>query len=845
MTRKRSLTLLGMSVVVAAGVVAPFIWAAAKVKPPTFANDINREKQSVLPTGWRIRPAGQTIALPGDMPLKMVFTPDGKYLLVNTAGHHDHGVNLIDLSTNTLVQHLPVHKNWAGMCMDSEGDDVYLSGGGYVPDFANRLIARGVNPEVAPELTKPVLRLSLKDGKLALSKGIVPDGIDDKGRYISGLARSAEGALFVLDINTDTVYRMAGKPRHVEAKARVGYRPLAIVLSPDGKTLAVSNWGDASVSLLDPMTLLEKQRVKVGSQPGEMAFGSDGRLFVANTGSNTVSVIANGSVLETINTALEANAPIGTMPDAVAVSPDGKRLYVANAGNNNIAVVDITHFNATENRSLSQVQGFIPTGWYPSALAISPDGKKLYIGVGKGMYSRGNVPKANDTRKPSPACSHWNTPTCPPEYIGNILNGAVSVVDIPDTRKLAAYTKQVRENIPVAPTSVVKKQDIEDVTKNAFPNIKHVLYIIKENRTYDQVFGDIPGTNADPSLVMYGEKVTPNHHALAKSTVVLDNLYCSGEVSEDGHEWCNSAYATDFKQKGWLNGYSERGEPNADERLTDSPAGYLWDNCKRHGISYRSYGEYSSFRSSPSSRPVFNGNPRLEGHGSLEWWEMDARKDARDSDYAGVFVNDLKEAEKTGKWPQFMVMSLGEDHTNGLTPGQFSPASCVAANDQGLGLIVDAISHSRFWKETAIFVIEDDAQDGPDHVDAHRTIGLVISPYVKRGVVDSTMYTTNSMIRTIELILGLPPMTQFDAAAMPMYNSFTSKPTLTAFNLLPPKIDLSARNPAVGEGAKQSAKLDFSHYDRADPAILNRILWEDAHPGVPMPVPVRSGIGVR
>jgi hypothetical protein len=372
-----------------------------------------------------------------------------------------------------------------------------------------------------------------------------------------------------------------------------------------------------------------------------------------------------------------------------------------------------------------------------------------------------------------------------------------------------------------------------------------VLFIIRENRTYDQVFGDIKEGNGDPNLTFFGEKVTPNAHALAGEYVLLDNLYSSGEVSQDGHQWCNGAYATDYTEKAWPIGYSGRPAPEeskGDDRLSASPAGYLWDNAARHRLTYRTYGEFGGyFQASPDSPPVFSGKKTLDGHASKEWSLMKGR----DPDRAEAFIHELKDAEKTGSWPQYMVMGLGEDHTAGLTPGRFTPVAMVASNDQALAKIVEAVSHSKFWPETAIFVVEDDAQNGPDHVDAHRTVGLVISPYLKRGVVDSTHYTTVSMVRTMELILGLPPMTQFDKRATPMYNAFATKPDLTAYNLIGPQVDLLAKNPEQGPLAARSSTLDFSKVDMADPDELNAILWEAFRPGQPMPAPVRSAASLE
>jgi hypothetical protein len=292
-----------------------------------------------------------------------------------------------------------------------------------------------------------------------------------------------------------------------------------------------------------------------------------------------------------------------------------------------------------------------------------------------------------------------------------------------------------------------------------------------------------------------------------------------------------------FTEKAWPSSYSRRGEPEADERLKASPAGYLWDSCRRHGVSYVSYGEFTHFKSDPGHAPEYFGVTGLQGHFSKAWLNVIK---GRDTDKAKVFIDDLHKAEQTGHWWQFMVMSLPEDHTHGLSAGSFTPRATVGSNDLALGRMVDAVTHSRFWPETAIFVIEDDAQNGPDHVDAHRTVGLVISPYTKHGLVDSTHYTTASMVRTMELILGLPTMTQYDRAATPMYRCFQPQAKLWAYDVVTPKTDLEAKNPDTGPGALASAKLDFSDVDRADPDALNKILWDALRPGQPMPAPVHS-----
>ena len=799
---------------------------------------------SRLPNGWHVTPAGTPIALPGDLPLKMVFSPDGRYLLVNTAGYHDHSVSVIDPATNTLWCRASTSARTGRGCASARTATTSTSQAAPLPDkgfLADAVKYNSATPEQLETFHHPILRLSFTGGRLASlpapvdipglseSVGTIPGDYHVKrDRFTAGLASGRDGSLYSVNINTDTVYKLTGSPRTVAASAKVGYGPYAAALSPDGRTLAVSNWGGKSVSLLDTDTLKETARVSVGSHPNEMVWGRDGRLFVANSGSNSVSVVRGDQVTETVKTSLSPTDPVGSTPDALALSPDGRRLYVANADNNDVAVIDVS-------RHASEVLGFIPTGWYPSALAIAPDGRTLYVGTGKGLGFRGNATPLTAYTRTQPVTNQKY------DYIGGVLSGAVSALRLPDAKGLAAYTRQVYANTPRPPTSNTGGAGLE---MQALHRIKHVLYVIRENRTYDQVFGDVKVGNGDPSLTVFGDTATPNAHALAQHYVLLDNLYTNGEVSEDGHKWCDAAYATDFIEKSWPSSYSSRGEPDGDERLADSPAGNIWDDCARHGLTYRSYGEAADFHSTPDAPPVFTGDKGLAGHVNVEWSKFPFGV-GRDTQRAAIFLKELHQAEKTGRWPQFMVAWLPEDHTAALKPGAYTPVACVASNDQALGQIVEGVSRSRFWKDTAIFVIEDDAQNGPDHVDAHRTVGLVLSPYVKRRTTDSTLYTTASMVRTMEMILGLPPMTQFDRNATPMLGCFTSRPDLTAYVNVGPRVDLEAKNPDKGPGATASRLLDLSGPDRADPDALNAILWHALKPGKPMPAPVRSARLVR
>ena len=772
------------------------LYARLREESGNLPDVVHADGSVMLPNGWTVHPAGRPIPIPGDMPLKMGFLPDGKRLLVSTGGWHNQGLAVIDADSEKVLEKDPLPSAWAGMA--TEGDHVYVSGG--LGAVRNLLISDRTE------------RQDDFGGKSSIGSAA--------GYYSAGVV-AKDGVVWVANTEGDSVLMYSGNPRVLTRQMKVGYHPYALALSRDGKRLAVTNWGDSSVSLMDPATLEIRQTIAVGSHPNDLLFAPDGRIFVTNGGANSVSVLHGSQVVETIRTSLSPKDLIGSTPDALAISPDGKTLYVANADNNDVAVIDVSH-------EQSIVEGFIPTGWYPSALAISPDGRKLFVGTGKGLGFRANAPAK------TPYLQTNYTTGAKYDYIGGVLSGAVNVVDVPDGKALKEYTRQVVSDTPrPTPTS-------RDLLP-ALRKIKHIVYVIRENRTYDQVLGDIKKGNGDPTLVLFGESVTPNAHLIATDFVLLDNLYCNGEVSEDGHEWSDAAYATDFTERAWVNSYAGRGEPSGDERLSASPAGYLWDLCKKHGVSYVSYGEGGGFAATRTSEPVFQGKSGLRGHVSAEWSALPKRETGgRDYERIDLFIDDLKKAERAGSWPAFTIMALGEDHTSGLSRGAFSPEAAVASNDFAIGKMIDAISHSKFWADTAIFVIEDDAQNGPDHVDAHRTVALVASPYVRRNAVDSTMYTTASMVRTIELILGLPPMNQFDEKAKPMYGSFMAKPDMTPFTVVDPRIALDTRNAAQGALQARSDKLDWSGYDRADPDELNRILWAYRKPGQPMPAPVRS-----
>ena len=764
---------------------------------------------TLLHSGWRIRPAGRLIPT-GDMLLGGAFSPDGKTLAIANCGWGTHQLQLIDVETEKIVYQKPIVRAWNGIAWSPDGRRIYVSGGISNPRNDIHLFEKTAS------------------GEWEQSPGMKLTGAEAGRVCVAGLAISPDGKrLYALNNSDNFLYVLNTENGATVGRAQVGDHPIVCRIAPDGRRLFVANIGGNDVAVVDVGAAdgqpVVTHRLATGEHPNDLALTADNRLFVSCGNADQVNVFDLNTLqpLEVIKVGLTPRAPLGSTPNALAASPDGKTLYVANADNNSVCVADISQ------RGKSRVRGFIPTGWYPTVALVTPDGRKVILGSGKGTGSRPN-PARPPISQVAPAGF---------EYIGRQLNGLLAFMEPPTHEQLVEYTRQVMENSPYRDARVNRP---ESRRKTAIPTrvgdpspIKYVLYIIKENRTYDQVFGDLPQGNGDPNLCLFGREVTPNQHALAEQFVLLDNTYCSGEVSADGHPWSTSAYVTDFNQRSWVLSYSGKGSTVRTQSVTDPKSGYIWEACARKGISYRSYGEYAD-------------HPTLANNHSVKWREVRPPMQAtrvRDTDKAEVFIQEFKEFERTGNMPRFMIMSLGENHTDGTRPGAFTPKACVASNDLALGRIVETVSKSRYWKEFAIFVIEDDAQNGPDHVDSHRTVALVISPYARRNYVDSTMYNTNSVLRTMELILGLPPLTQHDAAATPMYESFTDKPDLTPYTALPARIDLNAKNPANAYGARQSAQMDFSEYDRIDEDALNRILWHSIKGvNVPYPPPVRRAL---
>ena len=778
-----------------------------------------------LPNGWRLTPIGKSIPTE-DMVLNAVAAPDGLAVIAMHAGYNPHGLVVIDTKTEDAVQRIPLKSAWYGMAWSPDGKKLYVSGGNANSDR---------NPTRAP-----IYVFAYANGRLSTQPvGTLEETIETAGLFWSGVAHHPKkNILYAANRGTGfgpgNVVAFDSSNGKLLGRIPVDVIPYDLILSEDGNFLYVSNLGSRSVSVIDTRTMKVVSSIPVGENPNQMALAADGRLFVACSNDNTVVVVDTKTRLpiEKIATTLFPHAPEGSTPNALALDRANGLLYVANADNNDVAVLQVAE------RGESKVLGFVPSGWYPSALALLGRQQKLYIGNSKGSGSY------SDIRGPHSPITEG---TEGKGSIKSLQKGSVEIADIANLRfELKQLTKKVYDNTPYNDSLLAQAKQpaapsVVPSSVGAGSPIKHVLYIIKENRTYDQVFGDMQRGNGDARLAIFGRKVTPNQHALADQYVLLDNLYCDGEVSEDGHSWSNAAYATDANEKQWPITYGGHSKSDRNGAYVPS-AGNIWDAARRKGLTYRSYGEYASRVSDGTTMEASPNAQGLAGHVAPGF----KRFGSRDTENAAEFIREFDEYEKNydspnpnKRLPNFMVMALSENHTNGTRPGSFTPVAMVANNDQAVGTIVERVSHSRYWPETAIFIIEDDAQDGPDHVDTHRTAGLVISPYIRRERVDSTMYSTSSMLRTMELLLGLPPMSQYDAAAAPMYASFGSDADTTPFNHLPPEVDLNAKNTKLAWGSKASQKMDFDDVDRNPAFALNEIIWKSVKGAdSPMPLPV-------
>jgi YVTN family beta-propeller protein len=687
----------------------------------------------------------------------------------------------------------------------------------------------------------------------------------DTGAILSKVKTGIAPFGVVIDAKNTTAYvsNWGGRfPHSGDLTATTGSKPGADRIVVDARGVAASG----TISRIDLQTGAVTAAIDVGLHPTSIALDdSRSRLYVANSNSDTISVIdtQQNMVVDSISLEPFTRDVAGISPESLALSKDGKHLYVACAGINAVAVLRLT------GRRMN-IQGLIPTGWYPDAIALSSDKKYLgvatLLGVGSGWK---NAPLTG-TR----ACPNGLSPNC--RYVHS-YRGTIHVIPIPDSTELRRYSTAVAENNHLQLKGSVENTGETKESDNEMPvplragdpsPIKHIVYIIKENRSYDQFFGGLGKGNGAPSLENYGDDVIPNHRRLAKEFVVVDNFYATGGNSGDGHQWVTQANETDYT---YLPGYGGRSYPyDGDDPMADARAGFIWNAVTAANKSFMDFGEYasegekighfdegnnpngakdrrelleafkkgSSFENMFSAKaPIDSLNPYLAK--DYPAWTLAVPDVAR----VQVLLGYLKQWKATNDMPSLVMVQLPSDHTAGTIPGFSTPKACMADNDYALGMIVDAVSHSNFWASTLILVVEDDAQDGVDHVDGHRTVALAISPYIKRGSVDSTFYSQPSMLKTIELILGLKNMSLFDLIANDMRNSFQIKPDLTPYTAQEPKYSIYEVTPPLNAlsgqnriDAEASLKMNFTIPDAAPTEKLNRILWRDTR-GTSAPYP--------
>jgi YVTN family beta-propeller protein len=765
-----------------------------------------------LPNGWSLTPAGRSLPL-GDLPLNIAVSGSGKRMAVTNNGQSVQSIQLIDPVLEQVLHTEIVSKAWYGLKFSADEKTLYASGGN-----DNRILVYKVLPN----------KLQLSDSIILGDKW--PKKISPAGMDIDEVSKT----LYIVTKDNKSLYVVDIRRREVRQQISLGSEAYTCLLSPDRKNLYISLWGNDKVMNWNLITQRKKEW-SVGDNPNEMCLTKDGRyLFVANANDNSVSIIdtREDKVTETLNAAMYPDAPSGSTSNGLALSHDEKTLFIANADNNCLAVFDISIPGSSRSK------GFIPVGWYPTNVKVL--GKKIFVSNGKGFTSAAN-PYGPDPSEQRQKVIYQKSDSSRPadvQYIGGLFKGTMSIIDVPDEKTMGAYSKAVYENVPYTKE---KERNPGGEAGNPIPRmvgesspIKYVFYVIKENRTYDQVLGDIPEGNGDSSLVLFGEKITPNQHALAREFVLLDNFYVDGEVSADGHNWSMGAYATDYLEKNWPTSYGGRGgEYDAEGTLeiANNKNGFIWDLCSRGGVSYRTYGEFAD---------DYKANiPSLEGHFCPYYtsWDESVRDTTRFSQWRREFDSLLAK----NAVPKLNTLRFINDHTQGLTPNKPTPFAHVADNDLAVGLFVEYLSQSPIWKETAIFIVEDDAQNGPDHVDAHRTTAYLAGGFVKRRFVDHTMYSTSSMLRTMELILGLPPMTQYDAAATPMWNCFSPTPDTSTFRAKPSNINLDDINTKNNALSQKSLEFDFSKEDRVPDLEFSELIWKAVKgENSIMPAPRRS-----
>ncbi len=790
----------------------------------------------LLNSGWTIKPAGEQIPL-STLPMNSAVSPDGRYVLILQAGYMPPTITSHEAKTMKEIASVRVPDAWLGLTFAPGSSKFYIGGGSKASVFEFELLA---------------------DGKIEARRTFTLVAEDQRKHtdFIGDVAVSNDGhLLYATALHRDSIFVVNLTTGLVNEEWKTLARPYKIQMHPSGRIFYVSGMGASRIALHDAVSGALLTKTPTEAEPMDLAYSAkkpepaegsepvpfEARLFVASGGTNLVSVFVVGEdgalkPLEQINIALTALQPAGSTPAALALSPDEKTLFVVCSDLNAVAVVDIS-------KTRSEVRGFIPTGWYPTAARVLADGRLLILN-GRGLRSLPNPKGPNPTKHEAP----MHRGNVELEYVGGIQRGTVSVIAPFDDDKLTDWTKTVYDNSPYSDERML---DARVPDGNPIPSqpsgttpIQHVIYIVKENRTYDQVLGDLGIGNGDASLTLFGEAITPNLHKIAREFVLLDNFYVNADVSADGHNWSASAIAPPYVQRMWPNSYGGRRnhyDYEGMERAAMPPAGRIWNNALQKGLTIRNFGWWvENLKPRPASGPLVEKtrDPQLAPYTNMNYRGFDL--DYPDVEREQVFAEELKQWEAAGKMPALTMMRLGNDHTSGVAAGKVSPLAAAADNDLAVGRLVEAVSKSRFWATTAVFILEDDAQNGPDHVDSHRSPAYVISPYTRGRGVDSSMYNTTSMLRTMELILGLRPMTVFDASARPMWNAFSNKADTRPFDCVAARHPLDERNPKKETAdARRSREFDLEEADRIDDNEMNAILWRAVKNGEP-PTPVRS-----
>lgn len=717
---------------------------------------------AVTPVGYKVTPAGDQTRL-GNLPLNAVLHPNGRHLLVTNNGQGVQSLQLIDTDTKAVVQTLPF----------ASPESLYI-GLAWSPDGKTAYASAAANSKIRV--------LSFADGKLTETAPILlptktPDGV------------------------------------------KVTLFPAGLDVTPDGKKLVVADQLGNAVTVADTATA-QTTTVAVGHRPVWVTLSKDGRtLYVANGDADTVSQIdlATTKVTRTLSVRPYKDAPVGSNPTGLALDGEGKQLFVTNSGNNDVLVIDLEK---------GKTAGLIPTAWYPSAVVW--DEGQLHVLNAKGLGAGPN----NGPGHPNPEAT---TPKSPDQYSGSMIVGTLSSLDAPEMKDLKTYTQQVMtNNDPVKARGAIVPRRPGDKSP-----IKHVIYVVKENRTYDQILGSVGKGNGDPSLNIFGDESAPNTRELARRFTTIDNFYADAEVSANGWNWVAQSNSNPFAEQMWPANYSGRKAPypsennNPENAAQDPKNSYLWQHLDKAGVSFANFGFYVSRTGDKfgAADPVLDAQTDHDFQGY----------DLACPDSTGTFapkkttcltprtdqwLKSFRSYEAKGEMPTVQFLRLPNDHTSGTKVGQPTPKAMVADNDYALGRVVDAVSSSKFWKDTVILITEDDAQNGPDHVDAHRTLALAISPYTQTGRVDSTFYSTASMVRTVGLLAGIGPLTQFDDFATPMSASFSEKPNLRPYSVIRPTYAMDTVNQANAPLARISAKQDLTKEDQIDEETFNKAIWK-------------------